>query len=239
MKEYFSDKIKNDIILHSKREYPNESCGLVINDEYIECENIYEDKKKGFRIDKNVMLDAYKSDKLQAVIHSHCDTERSWASGEDIKRQEQSGVPWGIVDLINNSVRKVFFFGDQLPIQDLMERPFVHGVYDCWGLCRDYWRLKGYEIPNFPRDWGWWIEGENVIMENAEKAGFEILEPDNLQPDDLVIARIKWKYPNHCGIYTGDGLVLHHWASRTSLSCKIPYNTIKKYITYIARKREI
>lgn len=235
MIEYFNDKIKQDAIKHAKKEYPNESCGIVVNNTYMGCENEYEDPSNGFKINKNTILKAYRSGNFQAIIHSHCDLERPLASQYDMERQEKSGIPWGIVDLYKRSVRQVFFFGDQLPIQDLYGRPFIHGVYDCFGLVRDYYRTKGYNIPNFPREWAWWKNGENVILENVEKAGFEIIDPDKIQHEDIVISRIRFKYPNHCGIFFDNGVVLHHWASKNSLSCEIPYNTIRKYITYGAR----
>ncbi len=235
MKRYFNDKLIHDATIHAKEEYPRESCGLFIDDKYVRCENIYEDPNSGFRIDKHEILKAYQSNFFQAVIHSHCDTERVWASGEDIKRQEAMGVPWGVIDLFNKSVREVFFWGDQLPIQDLLGRPFIHGVYDCYSLARDYYRLKDILLPNFPRDWGWWKKGENTLLDNLEKSGFKLINPKELEPDDGIIGKIKFKHPNHCGIYLDEGLILHHWSGKNSLSCEVPYNIISKYIIYGAR----
>lgn len=235
MIKYFDGKLTQDAIKHAKDEYPKESCGLIVNDGYIRCENIFEDKIKGFRIDKHVIQKAYQSGNFQAVVHSHCDTEWIWASGEDIKRQEKMGVPWGIVDLHNKSVREVFFWGDQLPIQDLLGRPFIHGIYDCYGIVRDYYRKKDIILPNFPRDWGWWEDGENTILNNVKEAGFILVKPDRLQPEDVVIGKVKFKYPNHCGVYLGNGLILHHTAKPNTLSCEVPYNTMSQYITHGAR----
>lgn len=235
MIKYFDGKPIQDAIKHAKDEYPNESCGLIVNDKYIRCENTFEDKTKGFKIDKHIIRSAYQSENFQALIHSHCNTERPWASGEDIIRQEKIGVPWGIIDLVNKGVRNTFFWGDQLPIQDLLGRPFIHGVYDCWGLVRDYYRLKGYNPPNFSRDWGWWKDGENVFLDNIKEAGFDLIKPNELQPGDSIIGKIKYKNPNHCGIYKGDGLLIHHWAGKNDLSCEIPYNLLSKYIIYGAR----
>lgn len=235
MKQYFNDKITSDAIEHAKREYPNESCGMIIDSMYIPCENVYEDKEKGFKIDKYTVLNAYQTNKLEAIVHSHCNTERPWATGMDIVRQERSGVPWGIVDLVNKSVRQVFFWGDQLPIQDLLERPFIHGVYDCFGLVRDYFRSKGYNIPNYPRDWGWWEEGKSVILDGISSSGFQLIPPEEIKAGDAMIGKIKFQYPNHCGVLLENGLILHHWAGENSLSCTIPYNVLSKYIIHGAR----
>jgi len=239
MKKYFNGLVEHAAILHAQEEYPKESCGLVVNNEYIRCENIKQDKEHEFKIDKEVLLKYYNTDGgIQAIIHSHCNTEMPYASGADITMQMNSNIPWGIVDLVNRSVRQVFYWGDQLDIQDLLGRPFVHGVYDCFGLVRDYYRLQGHDIPNYPRDWNWWQRDENVIMDGVKSRGFELIHPDDIQPGDGVIGKIKYKNPNHCGVYLGNGLLLHHWAGKNDLSCEIPYNQIKKFIIYGARYNE-
>ncbi|MFA5396237.1 MAG: NlpC/P60 family protein [Methanogenium sp.] len=242
MKKYFDDTITQQAILHAQECYPNESCGIIHNNTYIRCNNVSYDKSHNFRISNDELFPYIKDRNIQAIIHSHCDNNRPLASKDDIQMQTNSGIPWGIVDLVNRSVRNVFFWGDQLPIQDLLGRPFIYGVYDCFGLVRDYYRMHGKTIPNYPREWNWWSPDENGvcgndIMDHLEDGGFSIISVSELKPGDVIIGKVQFDTPNHCGIYLGS-TVMHHWCMRGSLSCEIPYNTISKYIIHGARYNE-
>ncbi|MDE9567176.1 peptidase P60, partial [Xenorhabdus bovienii] len=78
-------------------------------------------------------------------------------------------LPWHIVSYPEGDLRTIYPRGE-LP---LVGRPFVLGIYDCYGLIMSYYRqqysinLNDYRV-NYP----WWEQGENLYMENFENAGF-------------------------------------------------------------------
>jgi proteasome lid subunit RPN8/RPN11 len=68
--------IKKDIRAHSAEEYPNECCGLIIENEMKErlsyrCQNISPEKDKHFEIDARSYLKASKIGEIKAYYHSH------------------------------------------------------------------------------------------------------------------------------------------------------------------------
>jgi cell wall-associated NlpC family hydrolase len=58
---------------------------------------------------------------------------------------------WGIVPVKRHFAEVPFFWGDSLPIAPLEGRPWRMGVYDCYGLMRDWYRAKrNILLPNRP-----------------------------------------------------------------------------------------
>ncbi|WP_231117423.1 hypothetical protein [Piscirickettsia salmonis] len=69
----------------------------------------------------------------------------------------------GIVALNQHAVTDAIVFGEQLFTQQLLERPFLHGIFDCYSLIRDFYAVeKKIFLPDFPRQRSWW-EIENII----------------------------------------------------------------------------
>lgn len=252
MIQYFPKDIEREMIKHAMEEFPNESCGLIVSKEYKRCENIADNKRFNFRIPPKIMAYHYAKDNLEAVIHSHADETKKeidgrhyikdfgHASKDDMERQVRSKVPYGVVHLnIDGNPMKTFYFGDELPVQDLIGRPFVHGVYDCYGLLRDYYRKElDITLNQYPREYGWWNFPENssMILDYCEDAGFERIEFNELEKGDVVNFTILAKMVNHCAVYIGGGLILHHLANR--LSCREPLMIYKNAIGYCYRYKE-
>lgn len=241
MKEYFPEIIE-DAKAHALKEFPKESCGIVVDGKYIPCKNKAPNPEEHFSIgvDDNYL---YLSDRIQCIIHSHNDSAH--ASKQDMIEQELHGVPWGIVNIKNGTVMDVFFWGDQLPIQDYIGRPFYHGVYDCYALVRDYFRGQHrITLPRNCREYGWWRNGENILEEGLFEAGFEIVgqganDLKIIKENDGVLAKVNSTVVNHCGVYVGNDLLLHHLCLRKSmLSRHDPINIYRQYIYYIVRHKE-
>jgi len=49
-------------------------------------------------------------------------------------------------------------------------RPFIHGIFDCYTLIRDFFRREhNILLPtNIQRTWEWWLQGENLYLDNAK-----------------------------------------------------------------------
>lgn len=219
--------IEQEAKLHALAEYPKECCGVVQQKKYFRCTNIAEDPTKAFEIKEDVFPE------VDLVIHSHPDGSPC-PSKSDMEGQIESAVPWGIVATDGVNTSDVVWFGDECPIVDLVGREFIHGVYDCYNLVRDYYRLKGITLPQFPRDEAWWNDGENLLeADNLFDAGFVPISANEMKKGDVVVANILSKVTNHVGIYMGGGVVLHHLYNR--LSRKEPIGPWQKYCRHYLR----
>src|SRR5690625_798362 len=93
--------IKRAIERHAIREYPRESCGLVVaagrRMKYIECENVAEGDSD-FKICPRQYAEIEDAHQVLGVAHSHCDIPAS-PSEADRVGCEATGLPWHIVSV--------------------------------------------------------------------------------------------------------------------------------------------
>lgn len=221
---------------HAEAEFPRESCGLVVETPegvgYLPRVNSAEDPEADFRISPQAYGGAARQGRILAVVHSHpdcpvaCQTVcPAHPSESDMAGQIASGLPWAIVPVLKtleatgHALRPIWW-GPGVPVAPLLERPFVHGLADCYALVRDWHRIeRGITLPDFPRPATWWTlpidHGGNVLLANMAAAGFARTdEPE--QPGDVFVMQIQAQVPNHCAVYLGGGLILHHLANRLS-----------------------
>lgn len=71
---------KIDIERHALEEFPNECCGLLVNDRIIKCNNIAKDKDKFFEIDPKDYLRATKEGLIKAYYHSHTEDNEEFSA---------------------------------------------------------------------------------------------------------------------------------------------------------------
>lgn len=202
---------------HAAEVYPEESVGIVVDGEYIALENTHEDPENHFKIDPDVLAEyAYQ---IEAVIHSHnLQIHRPQPSQKDMETQMEWGIPFGI-QLINESgPGNIIWFGDQLETADLEARPYVFGVYDCFSIWRDYYKLElGIDLPDVPRDENFYLNGQNLYEDHAAEFGFQKVPFEDLQPNDIILLRIRSKdIPNHGIVYLGGDQGLHHMPFKAS-----------------------
>jgi cell wall-associated NlpC family hydrolase len=132
----------------------------------------------------------------------------------------------------------VIYFGDELgPPPPLIGRPFIHGVYDCYSLIRDFYRTNAYSaisdyhgvssilLPEQPRDFGWWDSrnGDGTVTvpktlytDNFKAAGFRQITLEEMRPGDVFLAQVMAPVTNHGGVYLGRGEIIHHLRGRLS-----------------------
>jgi proteasome lid subunit RPN8/RPN11 len=212
----FSHEVIVAAKLHAKKEYPKESCGLVVNNEYIPCKNVSKRPEDTFLIDPEQQVPIELKHKVQAVIHSHkmfkyngIEVPCDWPSKRDMERQVASGKPWGIVVVPNGIPIDIFFWGDQLPKQPLLKRKFKWGVSDCYTLSRDFYDLSlGIKLPEIPRQFGCFDNGEDLFGTLFENLGFvEIDYPSKI--GDGITFKMGTPVPNHCGVMIDLEHMLH------------------------------
>lgn len=206
---------KNAIIEHAKREYPRESCGLIVeinNEEiYKPCKNIAENQRD-FILDPSDFADAEDSGRILAVVHSHCDIAPK-PSQADLAGCEASNLPWLIIGVPMETWETIYPSGYKAP---LIGREFSHGVHDCFSLVRDWYKEEmNIEIMDFERNQEWWKKGENLYLDNFQKAGFEIVE-GSLKRGDIIIMQVASPVPNHAAVYLDRDVMIHHLQNRLS-----------------------
>lgn len=119
---------------------------------------------------------------------------------------------------------------------DYENRPFIHGLFDCYTLVRDYYK-RNFNIflpTNIQRDWEWWQKGENLYLENAKDCSFE--EAQEIKKHDVLLMKINSPVPNHAAIYIGDGKILHHMSGRFSTVQDLTFS-YKQKISVIYRNK--
>lgn len=246
MEVFDNENVREDIRRHADREYPRESCGVVISiqgiPQYFPCQNLSPDPTEEFQMCPVDMTDAMDLGELVAIVHSHPDAtsqpsaydlaamERYYAA-EKALDPEAVPIPWIILSWPGGDFRQVIAEGN-VP---LTGRDFVHGYHDCWQCCADYYlRECGLTFPDFSREDGWWEDkdGPSHYELNFLSSGFYKVPLEEIQVGDLVVMQIGRSYhPNHAAIYLGsepvlpgEGLdifgqgpfILHHMYARKS-----------------------
>jgi proteasome lid subunit RPN8/RPN11 len=217
------DRLLDAMKAEAARRYPNEACGLVVEQRgraiLIPCENASESPRDRFRITPQDYGRAADQGEVLAIWHSHCDEEVAKASEWDIESCMLSDLPWYILGVTGRE--DGFDFSEILAVEPeplpYLGRPYVFGVHDCWTLARDWYRQElGIELRDFVRADNFWMQGDDLFGRGIELAGFAELKGQEPQPGDLFLFRTEGRLPNHVAIYLGDDLILHHCHGRLS-----------------------
>lgn len=234
----FEQDVITAIKEHALACYPEESCGLILRKVdgsiiYYPTENVAEDRTNSFHIDEKLVLTLKPG--LIAVVHSHPDGP-DCPSETDMRQQLAHGVPFGIVSTDGVGCLEPFFWGADTPIAPLIGRGFRHGVTDCYGLIRDYYRVNCNVVLNeYPRSWQWWETGQRLYEDHFAKEGFFRIEESEVREHDCFLAQLRSNTPNHAGVYVGNNLILHHITSRlpadaSRISRREPIGSWSKFI---------
>lgn len=176
------------------------------------------------------------------LVHSHPDGP-AYPSLEDMRSQVATGLEFGIIQCTSEDAGGFFTWGSnrRLPIFD---RPFRHGVTDCYALIRDYYLSEsGIRLKEFPRSWEWWEAGENMYLDGFERAGFKMVDRESIERGDMVLISIKGDVPIHAGIYIGNGDFLHHLGGKNGYDPSIMprIDTVtrwQRHITHVMRHEQ-
>ena len=213
------------VLIHAQAEEPRECCGVVVLQDagpvYIACTNLAR-KSEHFIIDPACYASAEDSGRVIAIAHSHV-YEPPVPSLADRAGIERTGLPWIIVNypLGTYTITRPSGFS-----ADLIARPFVHGVHDCYALVRDYFAGRGVKLADYPRSFGWWDDphGPDLYRDNFAREGFVQVDAGpmdagklaRLKPCDLLLMNIRAHRENHMAVYVGDGVILHHLIEQLS-----------------------
>lgn len=230
--------IFGEVWAHANETPTRECCGLVTVPKgkmaYRRCRNIARDDND-FQIHPEDYV-AFSSEGIIGIVHSHLKGSPE-PSMMDLQFCEQTQLPWFIVALPTGAVKTVYPTGWKAP---LIGRPFVHNVFDCFSLVRDWYALQGISVLDFDREENWWDKGYNLLTpENFAKAGFDIVTDGTLKHGDGVIMQNGTvDIPNHVGVILDGDILLHHSGGR--LSCRQPYGGYWQKVTrWVVRHRSL
>lgn len=224
--------------------YPKEACGFVINNLFVPADNCAENPEKDFRISAEQYLAASKLG-IQAILHSHpyklgesnAEFDPCTPSMSDLQGQQDTNVPWGIVATEGEGITEPVWFGMDPP-PPLEGRQFLHNVYDCYTLVRDYYNLNhGLKLKVYPRPANWQDYDQNIYENHYRDEGFLPVEGEPKAGDAIFFKVMTRSYVDHAGIYLGDDTFIHHQHNR--LSTKERLSKWKKHIAYFVRHKDL
>ena len=197
--------------------FPREGCGVIAvirgKPTWIPCTNIASASDE-FKIDPNEWNQIIKTADIIAIVHSHPSDDPT-PSETDIRNCNTLGIPYYIYGIPS---MKEYILEPEVK-DDFIGRIYEFGVKDCFELARDFYKKNNIKIPPREGEWQsrWWKHGLNYFSPlQLDNWGFKLVsEPKR---GDLVLFQINAPVDNHCGIYLGNDVILHHAENR--LSCR-------------------
>lgn len=200
--------------------FPMEGCGIILENIFIPFENISIDPINYFEFSEKDSKYLLSLSEEYQIIHSH--TQESFTydprtpSKEDMIGQENTQVEWGIVHCDGKAVSDILWFGSP-KTDDLIGRKYIHNVYDCFTLVRDfYFKEFIIDVGSHPRPPEWEEWNPHYINNTYKNLGFIDIKKEDIKYGDVVLFAIASRTSNHVGIYLGDDKFIHHLYQRTS-----------------------
>lgn len=180
---------------------------------------------------------------------------------DEMQAQIDAGVPMVVVSVEGMGfLAKSYVWGDHLLDAPLLDRPFVHGIFDCYEALRSWkWQKEAELLPPMARDDRWWDRemqhNPNLYLKHFRDIGYSEFRPAPRTPLDLdapdlapqigdgILFQIgEAKTVNHAAIYLGYGNIYHHLFRRTSEISnldKLPRNfVVRKWLRRTDKLKE-
>lgn len=262
----FGPEVDEAARAHAMRAAPCESCGVVVAGKYVACDNTAQNPREGFRLPAKAYTKYGEVDAIiHSHVHPRHGagpSEKDMISQQKEIVTIRDGqmiekiVPWGIILANGSSARGPEWLCDESLNVPLIGRRFLHAIRDCYSLIRAYYwqqtehpgplrELLGIDyqvkLPDFPRDDEWWKDKPgrpaiDLIGNSFQRAGFVSVDKREARNGDILVFRIRSKYPNHCAVYLGKGLIVHHLGGDpNSLSTQEALGTHGSYVTEVYR----
>lgn len=216
------DSVVANVFKHAEETQPRECCGLVIavgkDIEYVPCRNL-SPHKDTFVLDPQDYAAAEDRGRIVAIAHSHV-YENPEPSMADIESCNSSALPWLIVNYPTGKHTVTLPGEREVP---LLDRPFVKGVFDCYSLVRAYfYKERGVALPAYIYSDPVYEVGKSLFSDLFQSFGFQSIKQDDVLPGDCFLMNVRSTAANHCAVYLGDNMILHHVTN--CLSRREPYS---------------
>lgn len=208
--------------------YPQEVVVAAFKDGTVQqLTNTHADPSNHFSIsekDELMMTWRHSRGEVLAYIHSHPDRSAE-PSDHDYQNQMASGMTWGIVHLHGdqtsavNHIEPPVFWGDEVDRGELLGRPYLWGINDCFTLFRDWHKERGIILPDAQRYKEDYLAGhasKTVFADWIRKSGFVPVETADKLAGDAVTFHYGEPQPSHVAIYLGEGKYLDALEKRLS-----------------------
>jgi proteasome lid subunit RPN8/RPN11 len=228
------DKIREETL----RCFPNEMCGILVEDNFIPLVNISESPEDSFRFDASELV--LYAGMITAIVHSHCRNVKNpelldtrTPSVTDIINQKKTNTPWIIVATEGYTVTEPLEF-PKIPSNEYIGRPFIWFVNDCYSIVQDWYKFElDIILPDHKavvdyRD----LNGEDELFTEylTEYKFTKVVQIEDIQDGDILLLNYRGRIRNHLGIYI-NGEVLH----QDMLSVKVPFSSMITKVDRILR----
>ena len=227
-----------EIFDHFQQEYPREGCGVIGvvkgKSKWFPCKNVAEDDDD-FVMDSRDYINASLRSDIVALVHSHPDHSPE-PSEADIKVCNTLKLDSYIFSWPNPEMHHLEPSREEVP---LFGREYEFGVFDCWKLVIDYYEKElGITLKRDVYQDNWWKHGLNYMDDLHKEYGFEEVTDGSLIKNALMFFNVKSKIPNHCGVYLGNDIFLHHSEDRLSCRERLHGSAWSRYKYKILRYKE-
>ena len=224
--------MEEDILNYLCSKYPEEGCGIILNVrgklKWVPCENTAEDKLNTFKIASKDFVASSMSGDIFAIVHSHPNESPEPSEG-DKKASNFLQIPYHIYSIPS---KEKYIHTPIYSSEPLLGRVYEFGKNDCWTLVRDYYKQKlNIVLPMLEFEDNFYNKGINYFEDFLEPWGGIVV--DTPQVGDIIYFNIENTIPNHCGVYLGNDLFMHH--SEHRLSCRDSLPRWDKYIRSFVR----
>lgn len=202
-------------MIHAAQCEPLESCGVITEDGAFHPLRNSATEHDTFVMDMKGYIAVNKKSPVVCIVHSHVYLPPAPSDG-DKAMCEKTNLPWLIVSYPLGNWTVIEPHGYRAP---LIGRQWAWGTHDCFGLIRDGLQDEaGIQIPDFPREWMWWRNGQNIIADQFEQANFVRLPPGTAPKHcDVIGMRIASPVVNHLGLFLAPDILLHQMLGRLSV----------------------
>jgi proteasome lid subunit RPN8/RPN11 len=192
---------------HAAACQPMESCGVIVADgAFLPVPNLANEHGH-FIMDRRAFCHINISRKVTAIVHSHV-AYPAVAGETDRVMCEKSGLPWIIVSWPDGHWCSIEPEGFEAP---LVGREWAWGSNDCFGLMRDALKaFTGIVVPDYDRDWMFWRDGGNDIVEKFASTGY-VAMPKGTKPRqcDVFAMAFRGDVVNHLAMFLEPDKILH------------------------------
>jgi len=209
------EALRAEMRAHALTKPEEEVCGLIAGGQYVPCLNVHSSPSSNFAIDASDYAKAEELGEVEGVFHSHPAFIGGF-SRHDVEACKASNLPWIVFAVGLNEWHEMSPCGDA----PCIGRPWIYGIYDCYGLFRDFYRSElGIVLDDFKRgqEFEWSSPEWRMFEKNVEDQGF--MEISKLEKKgDMILMQLQCDFVNHIGVLTNPdaSVFCHHLLDRLS-----------------------